>query len=182
MKKFILFISATVLLLIIVSSCKTYLDNEKYLPINNDTFNIYGYKNYNELNYHSKIGASADKDIFYPQHFNIHLPKKIKSWSASDKANFIEYDKNRLIVVDAGYINKEINRIPWKKIDDKTIVSNYISNYYNFKKKHFNYDKTIKSKNVKLFTDGKTYILFYKIENSEIFNFEKIVNSFNYVD
>jgi hypothetical protein len=54
--------------------------------------------------------------------------------------------------------------------------------YYKLKKKHFNYDKTIKYKNAKLYTDGKTYILFYKIENSEIYNFENIVNSFNYVD
>jgi hypothetical protein len=54
--------------------------------------------------------------------------------------------------------------------------------YYKLKKKHFNYDKTIKYKNAKLYTDGKTYILFYKIENSEIYNFENIVNSINYVD
>ena len=68
------------------------------------------------------------------------------------------------------------------RIDDKIIVSNYINYYYKLKKKYFNYDKTINLKNVQLYTDEKTYILFYKIENSEDINFEKILNSFEYVN
>lgn len=165
-----------------MSSCRAYLDDKKYLPINNDTFKIYVFKDYNEFNYHSKIGVSADKDFFYPQHFNIHIPKKIKNWSASNKVNFIEYNKNKLIIIDAGHIDKEIQIIPWKRIEDKRIVSNYISSYYELRKKYFDYDKKINLRNINLYTDGKTYILFYKIENSEIFNFEKIISSFSYIN
>lgn len=182
MKKIVIIISTTVILLLILSSCRTYLDDGKYLPIINETFKIYGFEDYNELKYQSKIGSIADKQSYFPQHFNIHLPKRIKSWSALNDANFIDYDKNGLIVVDAGNINKEIQIKPWKRIDDKIRVSNYMNYYYKLKKKQFNYDKTIKYKNVKLYTDGKTYILFYKIENSEIFNFENILNSFHYLD
>jgi len=170
-------------LLIIASSCRTYIDDEKHFLIDNQTIKINRFKNYNELNYHSKIGASADKDFYYPQHFNIHLPKKIKNWSASDKANFIEYDNNRLIVVDAGYINKNIKITTWKSIDDNNKINHYIESYYSLRKKNFNPDKKIKPSNkIKLYTDGKVYILFYKIENTDLYNFEKIVNSFEYID
>ncbi|MFC4739245.1 hypothetical protein ACFO3U_04500 [Flavobacterium ponti] len=180
-KRISLFILITSFI-ILLCSCRTYLDDERYLPISNDTFKIYGFKDYNELYYHSKIGASADKVFFYPQHFKINLPKKIKKWSASNNANHIEYDKNRLIIIDADYINNEIQITPWEIIDDKTKILNYMDYYYKVKKKHFNYDKSINLKNVKLYTDGKTYILFYKMENSEVFNFKKILNSFHYVD
>lgn len=164
------------LLLLSLSSCKTYLDRSFIEDkISNDKILLECFGDYNILTNNDKIGVSGDNIVFYPQHFKIMIPKKIKSLKIIDKVFCIEYSSKQIIFIDAGYKKENNNTGNWELIEgNNDLVDFYCSNYLSV-------DNIATKKRVnKLYTDGKTKILLVNIKVDNFDNYLKLIKSFKY--
>lgn len=90
--------SIFLLLILLISSCTSYIDISKN-NINNDSM-IFEYgNNENKLKYINKVNASADHEIYYTTNFSITLPKGIINWVKGNNNFFFEYADKQIIYI-----------------------------------------------------------------------------------
>jgi hypothetical protein len=170
------------LLLIVIggASCRSYLDEK---PVNNENGIQFQYlTDSNRLTYNSEIKFSADTETFFPQHYEISLPKKLKDWQTSNQVFFVEYDDKQIIAIDPDYVNKK-DHGNWKLIDsDNTEVEKMIMVYWG---KKYNSDYIFEKhpeRITKIYTDGKAKILLYNIKKKNFDNYFELIKSFKYMN
>ena len=152
------------LVLIILSSCRSYID----IPRNSISkdYLIFKYENdYNNFIFSDKVNIVADKDVSITTHFNIRLPKKIIYWMRLGNRFFFEYSTGQLICVYSSYANKEGHGDEWKLFEPKENDEfNYLDEYFE-KKVKGNKRKNRKAGRItKVYTNSKYEILLYNIK------------------
>ena len=177
MKKIFLTIVAT----ITICSCSTYLDSGK--NINTDYMDFNYMETYNEFTYKSNVNSIADKEIYYPTHFKIDLPKKIGNWQISGNEFYFEYTDKEIIYINTGFKNTSTAG-SWilKETDDDEIFS-ILSSYWN--KRNYNDDDLkldISNQKSQLYSDGKTTILLYNIKKENFDKYLMLVKKFKYLN
>lgn len=167
-------------LLIVISSCSTYLDRGESIHADFMDFNYSD--NFNEFVYKSKVNASADNDIYYPINFSINLPKRILNWKITNNEFCFEFDKKEIIYIKSEFKN-EVQTQNWRleEITNDEIRNKLISYWDN---RGYNEDllgTTKKDRFSKIYTDGKTYILLYNIEQKHYDQYLDLIKSFKYL-
>ena len=165
-------------LLFLFSNCKSHFDNVSTGIYNEDDRYSYDVKD-SEIIFinKNKIGIKSDADTYFPQNYRITIPRKIKTVNGINRIDFIDYFKNKLLIIDSGYKRniKPINE--WKEIKDDDLVLIYLNDYYN------KYLEDLPEKSdYKLFYDGQSYIVFYNWKDTKEMNFKSILNSFEYTN
>ncbi|WP_394776831.1 hypothetical protein [Flavobacterium sp.] len=171
----------TLITVITICSCSTYLDGGK--NINTDYMDFNYMQNYNEFIYKSKVNSTADKEVYYPTHFKIDLPKKIKNWQSSNNEFYFEYSDKEIIYINSGFKNTgTVGSWILKETDDNEIFSK-LSSYWN-KRKYDEDDLKLEISNRKsqIYSDGKTTILLYNIKRENFERYLTLVKSFKYLD
>jgi hypothetical protein len=177
MKK--LFIISSSLLLLI--SCKAYLDNSN--SIHNDNMDFNFLNDYNEFIYKSAINASADQETFLNTHFSIHLPKRIVNWTFANNNFYFEFEDKQIISIYSPYKGqfKSSNWILRETNIDE--IKKILENYWN--KQHYKEEK-LGSHNVnrisKLYSDGYIKILLYNIKKEHFDSYLSILTNFKYLN
>ena len=172
-----------ILIILLFSSCRTYIDNES--DIIRDNFDsVYGHLYakdiYNEYVYINKIGLRADKEVFYPRHYKLKLPKGIVKFYAQISENYtcIEYPSKQIICIKAKYLNDNVKEDQWKLINpDEETMEKMLSDYW--EEKNYNFDN-IRARNhriTKLYTNGIFSILLYNIKEKNFDHFLYMVKS-----
>jgi len=98
MKKILLIIIA-----ISFSSCASYYDAKGNLDYDYMRLSIGA--DYNTLTTKDRLPGNADGQMYYPQKFEINLPKNISGWMISGNNYIFEFTNKQIIVIDAGYSN-----------------------------------------------------------------------------
>lgn len=172
----------SLLLLLCVSllnSCKVYLDVAPN-SINADYMTFKYDKEYNELNYFSKVNASADNQIFYTTHFSVRLPKDIVYWKQYGNKFFYEYDSKQVIYIYTSYKNEGKESDNWQLKDiDAGSERRYLEDYWKEREYDEKYLEVRKTGRVtKLYTNGKYEILLYNIKERNFSSFLSFIKTF----
>lgn len=171
----------TLLLVMAISSCSSYLDRGGNIHTDYMEFNYM--ENYNEFIYKSKVNFKADNEIYYKNHFLINLPKKIKNWQISDNLFYFEYDGKEIIYINSGYKNEATVGI-WKVSEtNNEEIYNKLQSYWD--KRKYN-EVTLKAGEVdrvsKVYSDGKVFILLYNIKQENFEKYMDLLKSFKYLN
>ncbi len=167
------------LLILLISSCTSYVDIPKNSISNNSMIFEYG-NNENKFKYINKVNASADHEIYYTTNFSIILPKGIINWTKSDNNFFFEYDDKQIIYIYSAYKNEEESD-DWKLLEiEPNDIGNYLNNYW--EKRGYKEEYLLKE-NVgrisKIYTNGKYKILLYNIKVEKVPIFTQSAKTFN---
>ena len=135
-----------------------------------------------QLSYINQMHAVADKDVYYQQHFQAVIPKKIKTWIVTSPVVQIEYDDAQVVIIDPGY-KSQLQIYPWTIIEDDTKLRNYVYNFYRRKNKNWDYDQDFANDRIyKHYVDGKTNIILFNVKKKNAQKFENVIKSFTYID
>lgn len=170
-----------IVLLFIFNSCSSYLDRKG--SVNNDFVDFKYLESYNEFIYKSKINAVADNEIYYPNHFSINLPKKLKIWQNSGTEFFFEYNNREIIYINVGFKNKG-NTGNWaiQETNEDEIYTK-LNSYWNKRKYNENTLKTGSlGRTSKIYSDGKVSILLYNIKEENYNHYLDLIKSFKYLN
>jgi hypothetical protein len=165
------------LLLISINSCSTYIDVGN--NVNSDKLDFIYLKEYNEFIYKSKINTAADSETYVTTNFSISLPKEIIKWKIRDNKFYFEYDKKQIIYIDSGYKNIG-NANNWIIRDaNKEDIQAFLKEYQNVSK----HTMKIKENRIsKVYSDGKTSILLFNIEQNKIKSYLDLIQKFRYIN
>lgn len=164
-------------LLLLLSNCKSHFDNVP-IGIYNEA-DRYGYDlKDSEITFFNKnkIGIKSDQYFYSPRNYRITIPRKIRTVSGVNSADFISYSKNKILIIDSGYKRNNNPTYEWKEIKNDTIVLDYLEDYYD------KYLENLPKKNYNLFYDGRTYILFYNWKNTKKIGVNIFLNSLEYTN
>lgn len=162
-----------------LTSCKVYLDNERN-TINADYMSFKYGKKYNELDYFSKVNASAGTQTFYTTHFTVRLPKGIVYWKQYGNKFYYEYDSKQVIYIYSAYKNEGQESEKWelKDIDEGSELK-YLEDYWKGRNYNENFLAQRKKNRVtKLYTNGKYDILLYNIREKNFSSFLDFIKTF----
>ncbi len=168
------------LCLIILNSCRTYLDIEKNSVVTDYMMFKY-YKGYNELDYFNKVNGIAGNEVFYTTHFTIKLPKDIVYWKQSGNKFYYEYGSKQIVYIYTAYKNEGEESDKWELKDvEEGKEFNYLDEYWtNERKYNENYlYKRNKKRITKLYTNGKYEILLYNLKEKSYPSFFEFIKSF----
>lgn len=169
-----------ILLIIVLTSCSTYLDRGKNIRTNFIDFNYLN--TFNEFIYKSKVNASADNEIHYRTNFSINLPKKIRNWKITNNEFYFELAKKEIIYIKSGFENEsKVENWHLQEINNNEI-HNKLNSYWDsrgYNEDLLNISKTDRVS--KVYTDGKTYILLYNIEQKNYDQYLDLIKSFKYL-
>lgn len=167
-----------VTLLFLLSNCKSHFDNVPIRIYNEDDRYSYEVKDSETTVINkNKIGIKSDQDSYFPQNYRITVPRKIRTVSGVNSADFITFSKNNLLIIDSGYKRNKKPNTEWKEIKNDKIILEYLKDYY---------DKYLedlpKKRDYKLFYDGRTYIGFYNWKDTKEMSVNTVLNSFEYTN
>lgn len=91
------------IILISASSCRPFLDYAESIHSDSVEFNYM--EDYNEFVYKSKVYATADNEVYYPNHFSLNLPKRLKNWLNLGNEFYFEYPGKEIIYLNVGFKN-----------------------------------------------------------------------------
>lgn len=167
-------------LAISLGSCKVYLDIEAN-SISADYMTFKYQKDYNELDYFSKVNASADNQTFYTTHFTVRLPKNRVYWKQLSNKFYYEYDSKQVIYIYTAYRGEEKESNVWelKDIEDDSAFK-YLEDYW-IKERGYHesyFDKRREKRITKLYTNGTYDILLYNVKEKNFPMFFDYIKSF----
>ena len=177
-------IAVTIIIFIIFTSCKSYIDMQNSSEIiDYKTLKFHPFPNYNLLESRRTIFATADSQIYFPQLFDVRIPKKIKTWAYLGNVLYIEYDQKQIIAIDTDYLNNDKQAGSWSLVEDEDLIKRYRQDYFTRNDRNFDYDISIPLHTTTfLYSDGKTKILFYNIKNENFIDFAKVRDTYKYVN
>ncbi len=173
--------SISILVVLFITSCSTYIDKTEN-NINNESM-IFNYGlNENKLIFISKINASADGHIFYNTHFELSLPKKMLNWSRKSNEFFFEYDNKQIIYLYIPYKNEEKESAKWEMKDIDYHDALNLGEYWEERKYEENYLYKEHTKRIsKIYTNGKYIIMLYNIKDINYPQFVQNVKTFKLI-
>lgn len=167
------------LLVLLMSSCTSYIDLPKNSINNNSMILEYG-NSENKFKYINKVNVSADHELYYTTNFSIILPKGMINWTRSNNNFFFEYKDKQMIYIYSAYKNEGKESNDWKLLEvEGNEVDNFLNNYW---EKRGYKEKYLLEKHVgrisKLYTNGKYKILLYNIKTEKLSVFIRSAKTF----
>lgn len=172
--------STFVLLVLLMSSCASYIDVPQN-SINNDSMVFEYGSSENMLKYINNVNASADNEIYYTTHFTMTLPKGIVNWTRNSNNFFFEYDDKQIFYIYSSYKNEGQESGNWELKDiNYNEILKYIGEYWDKRNYSENYlYKAHKGRVSKFYTNGKYKILLYNIKTENLQTFIQSVKTFD---
>jgi len=168
-------------LLVLLTSCAGYYNKSR--DISNKYYSLDFKETYAVLKGIGGLPGVADQEYFYPQKFEINLPKQIKGIGIYGVTYIIEYDNEQIIAINPGYQNH--NKLPkiWSLKDVSEREISEIQNYWQSRKysmRIFDYPKI--SRTTRTYMNGEVTIVLFNIKHEDFESDLAFAKSFKYLD